>query len=80
MTADIENLLLEHMKRFQAGQNRIERELETLVGRVGRTEIGIAGLRTDIAHVDEKVAALGLRVDHIDHRLERIEKRLDRVG
>ena len=33
MTAVVENLLLEHLKRFQAGQDRIERKLEELVKR-----------------------------------------------
>ena len=53
MTENIENLLLEHMKRFQAGQDRIERKLEEVVSRIGHLEVSIAGLRRDFAHSDE---------------------------
>lgn len=35
---NIENLILEHLKRFQAGQERIETKLDELVIRVGQLE------------------------------------------
>lgn len=79
MTDNIENLLLEHMKRFQAGQDRIERTLAELVGRTGRIEISVAGLRTDFAHSEADRAAMGVRIDHLSERFDRIEKRLELV-
>ena len=48
MTENIENLLLEHMKRFQAGQDRIERKLEEVVSRIGHLEVSVAGLRCEV--------------------------------
>ncbi len=49
MNDKVENLLLEHMKRFQAGQDRIERKLEELISRVGNLEVSVAGLPRDFA-------------------------------
>ena len=50
MTDDTTNLVLEHLKRFQAGQDRIERELKEIKGRLSQLEIGVASIRGDIAH------------------------------
>jgi tetrahydromethanopterin S-methyltransferase subunit G len=80
MTEVIEDLLLEHLKRFQAGQDRIERKIDELVGRVGQLEVGMAGLRRDAAHSDANVAAISVRLDRVSERLDRIEKRLELTG
>jgi hypothetical protein len=48
---EIENIVIEHLKRFQAGQERIERELKEIKGRLSQVEIAMAGIRGDIAHV-----------------------------
>ena len=48
-----ENLLLEHLKRFQAGQEHIERKLDEVVNRIGHLEGSVAGLRRDFAHSNE---------------------------
>ncbi len=80
MTENIENLLLEHMKRLQAGQDRIERKLEEVVSRIGHLEVSVAGLRRDFAHSDEQVAAMSVRLDRLSERFDRMEKRLELVG
>ena len=67
MTDTVENLILEHLKRFQAGQDRIESKMAELIGRVGSLEGGVA-----LLHVD--FASLSLRADRTN---ERIERRLD---
>jgi phage shock protein A len=77
MTDNVENLLLEHLKRFQAGQDRIERKLEEVITRIGQLEIGLAGLRRDFAHADENAAGLSVRMDRMSDRIERVEKRLE---
>ena len=77
MTEDIDNLMLEHLKRFQAGQDRIERKLDELIVRVGHLEGSVSGLRRDFAHADENSASMGVRMDRINERIERIEKRLE---
>ncbi len=77
MADTVENLLLEHLKRFQAGQERIERKLDEVVSRVGQLELGVAGLRRDFAHADENGAALSVRLDKVSERLDRIERMLE---
>ena len=77
MTEPDENLILEHLKRFQAGQERIERKLEEVITRIGQLEVGLAGLRRDFAHADENAAGMSVRMDHMSERIQRIEKRLE---
>ena len=80
MTENIENLLLEHLKRFQPGQERIERKLEEVVNRIGHLKGSVAGLRRDFAHSDENTAAMSVRLDRLSERFDRIEKRLELVS
>jgi chromosome segregation ATPase len=77
MSEQIENLILEHLKRFQAGQDRVERKLDEHTQRLGRIEMAVAGLRRDIALTDEATAEQSLRIDHLSERIERIERRLE---
>jgi hypothetical protein len=77
MSENVDNLILEHLKRFQAGQERIERKLEEVIARIGQLEIGFAGLRRDAAHADENAAGMSVRMDRMSERLERLERRLE---
>lgn len=45
MSDNVENVLLEHLKRFQATLERIERKQEETITRIGHLEISVAGLR-----------------------------------
>ncbi len=51
MTENIENLLLEHLKRCQAGQDRIERDLKEIKARLSTLESGQASLLQHIGHL-----------------------------
>ena len=75
----LDNLILDHLKRFQATQDRIEHKLDEHTQRLGRIEIAIAGLRRDLAHSDEAYAEQNLRMDRISERIERIERRLELI-
>jgi hypothetical protein len=55
MNESVENLLLEHLKRFQAGQDRIERKLEEVVNRLGHLELSVASLRRD--RINDRIQA-----------------------
>ncbi|OCX67711.1 hypothetical protein A6M27_17145 [Acidithiobacillus thiooxidans] len=61
MAEEIGNLILEHLKRFQVGQDRIERKLEEVVTRLGSLEVSVASVRLD---------RLSERIDRIERRLE----------
>jgi tetrahydromethanopterin S-methyltransferase subunit G len=79
MTDETENLILEHLKRFQGGQERIERELKEVKGRLSQVEIGMAAVRGDVAHLSGDVAGLRLAFDTMSERIDRIERRLELV-
>lgn len=77
MTENVENLLLEHLKRFQAGQDRIDRKLEEISRRLSNLEAGQASIIQHLGHLAAADAQQQLAADNFDRRLERIEKRLE---
>ena len=74
---DSTNLVLEHLKRFQGGQDRIERELKEIKGRMSQLDIGVASIRGDLAHMSGDQARQTLTVDALAERIDRIERRLE---
>jgi septation ring formation regulator EzrA len=77
MTDQIENLLLEHLKRFQAGQDRIERKLDELTRRISNLEGGQASIIQHLGHLAAADAQQQVSADNFNSRLERIERRLE---
>ena len=77
MTDITENLMLEHLKRFQAGQDRIERKLEEMTRRLSNLEAGQASIIQHIGHLASADAQQQLAADGLNSRLERIERRLE---
>lgn len=77
MTNEVENIVLEHLKRFQSGQDRIERELKEIKARLSQLEIGVASIRGDIAHHAGDQARQQLAMDTLSDRIDRIERRLE---
>jgi hypothetical protein len=77
MSEQIDNLILEHLKRFQAGQDNINRKLDELIRRVSNLESGQASIIQHIGHLAAADATQQLTADGFNERLERIEKRLE---
>lgn len=77
MTDNTENLILEHLKCFQAGQDRIENKLDELTRRISNLEAGQASLIQHIGHLAPVDAQQQLMSDSFNRRLERIERRLE---
>lgn len=77
MTDNTENIILEHLKRFQTDMNELKRDSKEILSRISHLEIGMAAVRRDIAHADENSAILSARMDRINERIERIERRLE---
>jgi uncharacterized coiled-coil protein SlyX len=77
MTENVENLLLEHMKPFQAALERIERKQDELVGRIANLEGGLASMMQHLGNLAAADAAQQLAIDNISRRLDRIERRLE---
>jgi uncharacterized coiled-coil protein SlyX len=77
MVDNIENLMLEHMKRFQATLERVERKQDELIRRVANLESSVASIMQHLANLSAADAAQQLSIDGINERLDRIERRLE---
>ncbi len=67
---EVENLMLEHLKRFQLQMSRIEEKVEGVAADVRGVKQHMAAFMTAEVNQDADIASVKLR-------LERIERRLD---
>ena len=74
---NIDNLVIEHQKRFQAVQDRVERKLDEVTRRIANLEAGQASIIQHIGHLASSDAQAQLAADGFNQRLERIERRLE---
>jgi uncharacterized coiled-coil protein SlyX len=77
MVDAVENLMLEHLKRFQATLDRMERKLDEHTNRLASLEGGQAVIVEHIAHLASADAGQQLAIDNMSLRLDRIERRLE---
>jgi uncharacterized coiled-coil protein SlyX len=77
MSETVENLMLEHLKRFQATLERVERKQDELIRRVANLEGAVASIMQHLAHLSAADAAQQISIDTISARLDRIEQRLE---
>lgn len=77
MSEQIDNLILEHLKRFQAGQDNINRKLDELIRRTSNLEAGQASVIQHLGHLAAADASQQMTADGFNSRLERIERRLE---
>ena len=77
MTADVENLLLEHMRALRADISDIRRTQQEHSVRLTEIAGSVAGLRRDQALDAEASAHLAARVDRLRDDVERIKRRLE---
>ena len=52
---NVDNILIEHLKRFQAGQDRIERKLDEVTRRLANLEAGQASIIQHIGHLASNI-------------------------
>lgn len=72
-------LILEHLKRIQAGQARLIEDVGDLKLRMTALEENNATMAHSHAAMAQSLAAQSRRIDRMDERLARIERRLDMV-
>ncbi|MBY0520295.1 MAG: hypothetical protein K2P79_07705 [Sphingomonas sp.] len=77
MTENVENLLLEHMKRFQATLDIVQRDVRELKIRQSETHTAVLAPRRDQVTDAEVTAHMQAQMDRFGDRLDRIERRLD---
>ena len=70
MTDESSNLVLEHLKRIRASQERMELDVGDLKSRV-------SGLELNQGQVLTLLGSLSQRLDRLEERISRIERRLD---
>jgi hypothetical protein len=77
MAETVDNLMLEHLKRFQATLERMDARLEELTIRQTETHTAVLALRRDQVADAEVSAHLQVQLDRMRTRLDRIERRLE---
>ena len=77
MAENVENIMLEHLKRFQATLERMERKLDEHTARLANLESGQASVIQHLGHLAGADASAQLAIDNINSRLDRIERRLE---
>ena len=77
MANEVENLMLEHLKRFQPALDRFERKQDEMIGRIANLEGSLASVIQHLGHLAAADAAQQLAADNIYRRLDRIERRLE---
>ena len=68
---NIDNVLIEHLKRFQAAQDRVERKFDGVTRRLANLEAGQASIIQHIGHLASADAQQQLAADGFNQRLER---------
>ena len=66
-----------YLRRIDAKVDGIAGELRDVKARLGLIEVGMSGVRREIAFLSGSYATLSVRMDHFDERMARIERRLD---
>jgi len=70
MTAETENLVLEHLHHIRGSIDALRGDISNLKSRIGRVEINLAQVQVALAEHSN-------RFDRLEDRLDRIERRLD---
>ena len=77
MTDNVANLMLGHLKRFQATLDRMERKLDEHTSRLANLEGGLASVIQHSGHLAGAGASAQFAIDNVNTGLDRIERRLD---
>ncbi len=70
---DVENLVLEHLKRIQGQIARVDDRLSTIEAELRSVKQHIAALITSDAARDGKIASFEVRLERIERRLDLVE-------
>ncbi|MFC3578605.1 hypothetical protein [Sphingomonas hylomeconis] len=77
MTENVENLIFEHLNRFQSTLERVERKQDEMARRLANLEGSVASIMQHLANLSAADAAQQIAIDNISMRLDRIERRLE---
>ncbi len=77
MADNVENLVLEHLKRFQATLDDVKRDVREIKMRQSETHAAVIGLRRDQVNDAAITPRMQVQMDLFQDRLDRIERRLE---
>lgn len=77
MTADIENLVLEHLRHIRSRVDQIADDMTDLRHRMTGLEGAMSLIKREVAYGDETDARQQVTLDKLLSRVERIERRLE---
>lgn len=77
MSENIENLMLEHLKRIQAEQSAARERDTEILSRLSHIESGLARITRDESINYSEIIENRHSVDKLKERIERIERRLE---
>lgn len=77
MTENIENLMLEHLKKIQTEQSAARERDTEILSRLSHIETGIARIARDESMNYGEIIEDRHTVDKLKERIERIERRLE---
>ena len=63
---EVENLMLEHLKRFQAQMSRVEEKVDGLAGDLRGVKQHMAAFMTSDANRDGEMASFKVRLERIE--------------
>ncbi|MFT4197100.1 MAG: hypothetical protein QM601_04210 [Pseudoxanthomonas sp.] len=75
--SNVENLILEHLKKIQTEQGAARERDAQIMARLGQIELGIARISRDEAANYSEIVQDRHVVDRLKERIERIERRLE---
>ena len=73
MTSKVENLVLEHLKRFQAQTTCVEDKVEQMATDLRGVKQHMAAFMGSEFSQDSEIASLTLRLERIERRLDLID-------
>lgn len=77
---NVENLMLEHLKKIQAEQSAAKERDQEIISRLSHIESGLARITRDESANYAEMVEDRHSVDKLRERLERIERRLEING
>lgn len=77
MSEQIENLILEHLKKIQAEQSASRERDTEIMSRLANIESGLARITRDESNTYSELIQDRHSVDKLRERIERIERRLE---
>ena len=77
MTADIDSLVLEHLRHIRARVDQIADDVVDLKLRMSGLEGGMARVKREVVQGDETDIRQQMTLDRLATRIERLERRLD---